>query len=164
MLHNCRWSLASSTALVADRNIKWGEEGHVYVILMCLTYFSEINSAFLIQLSSTACIAGEFCVPTEMSVILLLQNILVWGLVQNVMRFPPPPPDTVISLLFLQYFQDHWKECEQRETTRLIYKKHGWRSFSSQIEGSISCAQQLQSRFEGRIVPSGDPWERLFCT
>lgn len=38
------------------------------------------------------------------------------------MRFPPPPPDTVISPLFVQDFQDHWKECEQRETTGLIYK------------------------------------------
>ena len=128
-----------------SRQIKNGERRGKYMLSLCLTYFSERHSAFLILLSSTACIAGDFRVPTKMSVILLLQNILVWGSVQNVMRFPPPPPDTVISLLFVQDFQDHWKECEQQETSGLIYKKHGWRSFSSQIDGSISCAQQSYS-------------------
>lgn len=45
--------------------------------MLSLTYFLKdiLLSAFLIQLSSTAFIAGDFRIPTEMSVILLLQNI-----------------------------------------------------------------------------------------
>lgn len=122
----------------------------VYVNFMCRTYFSERNSAFSIHLSSTARIAGEFSVPRETSVMLLLWNILVWDSVQNVMRLPPPPPDAVISLLFVQDLQDHWKECEQWENTGLTYKKHELRSFSSQIDDAISWAQQSYTFLIGR--------------
>lgn len=61
--------LALLSALVANWN--WRVEGYICAILIPLTQLSEGGSAFLIQLSSTAYIAREFCVPTEMPVILL---------------------------------------------------------------------------------------------